>query len=37
MMAEGLIEPSHFYGTINCNGVNAQATFAASRRRADWR
>jgi N4-(beta-N-acetylglucosaminyl)-L-asparaginase len=23
MMAEGLIEPRHFYGTINCNGVNA--------------
>ena len=23
MMAEGLIEPHHFYGTINCNGVNA--------------
>jgi N4-(beta-N-acetylglucosaminyl)-L-asparaginase len=22
MMAEGLIEPDHFYGTINCNGVN---------------
>ncbi len=24
MMAEGLIDPSHFYGTINCNGVNAK-------------
>jgi N4-(beta-N-acetylglucosaminyl)-L-asparaginase len=24
MMAEGLIDPNHFYGTINCNGVNAQ-------------
>ena len=23
MIAEGLIEPGHFYGTINCNGVNA--------------
>jgi N4-(beta-N-acetylglucosaminyl)-L-asparaginase len=23
MMAEGIIEPHHFYGTINCNGVNA--------------
>jgi N4-(beta-N-acetylglucosaminyl)-L-asparaginase len=23
MMAEGIIEPRHFYGTINCNGVNA--------------
>jgi N4-(beta-N-acetylglucosaminyl)-L-asparaginase len=23
MMAEGVIEPDHFYGTINCNGVNA--------------
>ena len=22
MMAEGIIEPRHFYGTINCNGVN---------------
>jgi N4-(beta-N-acetylglucosaminyl)-L-asparaginase len=24
MMAEGLIDPHHFYGTINCNGVNAK-------------
>ena len=24
MMAEGLIDPNHFYGTINCNGVNAR-------------
>ena len=24
MMAEGLIDPKHFYGTINCNGVNAK-------------
>jgi N4-(beta-N-acetylglucosaminyl)-L-asparaginase len=23
MIAEGIIEPQHFYGTINCNGVNA--------------
>jgi N4-(beta-N-acetylglucosaminyl)-L-asparaginase len=23
MLAEGLIDPNHFYGTINCNGVNA--------------
>jgi N4-(beta-N-acetylglucosaminyl)-L-asparaginase len=23
MIAEGWIEPGHFYGTINCNGVNA--------------
>jgi N4-(beta-N-acetylglucosaminyl)-L-asparaginase len=23
MMAEGLVDPEHFYGTINCNGVNA--------------
>ena len=23
MIAEGLIEPGHVYGTINCNGVNA--------------
>ena len=23
MMAEGLIDPKHFYGTINCNGINA--------------
>ena len=23
MMAEGLIDENHFYGTINCNGVNA--------------
>src|SRR4051794_2912908 len=24
MMAEGLIDPNHFYGTINCDGVNAK-------------
>ena len=24
MVAEGLIDPDHFYGTINCNGVNAK-------------
>jgi len=23
MMAEGWIDPKHFYGTINCNGINA--------------
>jgi N4-(beta-N-acetylglucosaminyl)-L-asparaginase len=25
MIAEGLIDPHHFYGTINCDGVNAKA------------
>ena len=24
MMGEGLIDPRHYYGTINCNGVNAK-------------
>ena len=24
MVREGLIRPEHFYGTINCNGVNAK-------------
>jgi N4-(beta-N-acetylglucosaminyl)-L-asparaginase len=24
MIAEGWIDPNHFYGTINCNGVNAK-------------
>jgi N4-(beta-N-acetylglucosaminyl)-L-asparaginase len=24
MMREGLIDPNHFYGTINCNGINAK-------------
>ena len=24
MMAEGYVDPNHFYGTINCNGVNAK-------------
>jgi N4-(beta-N-acetylglucosaminyl)-L-asparaginase len=24
MIAEGIIEPDHLYGTINCNGVNAR-------------
>jgi len=23
MMAEGWVDPKHFYGTINCNGINA--------------
>ncbi len=25
MMREGLIDPEHFWGTINCNGINANA------------
>ena len=28
MLAEGLIDPAHFYGTINCNAVNAQGDIA---------
>ncbi len=28
MVAEGLIDPDHFYGTINCNGVNAKGEMA---------
>ena len=24
MFAEGLVDPHHFYGTINCNGINAR-------------
>jgi len=28
MVAEGLIEPEHFYGTINCNAVNAKGDIA---------
>ena len=24
MVADGLIDPEHFYGTINCNGLNAK-------------
>jgi N4-(beta-N-acetylglucosaminyl)-L-asparaginase len=24
MIAEGLIDPDHYYGTINCNGINAK-------------
>jgi N4-(beta-N-acetylglucosaminyl)-L-asparaginase len=24
MMAEGLVDPEHYYGTINCDGVNAR-------------
>ena len=24
MIAEGLVDPHHYYGTINCNGVNAK-------------
>lgn len=29
MVAEGLIDPDHFYGTINCNAVNAKGEVAA--------
>src|SRR2546426_8346294 len=28
MVAEGLIDPLHFYGTINCNAVNAKGELA---------
>lgn len=28
MLAEGLIDPHHFYGTINCNAVNARGQIA---------
>ena len=24
MVEQGIVDPNHFYGTINCNGVNAQ-------------
>ena len=29
MVREGLIDPDHFWGTINCNGLNARANCAA--------
>jgi N4-(beta-N-acetylglucosaminyl)-L-asparaginase len=28
MMAEGLIDPNHYYGTINCNGLNTKGDLA---------
>src|SRR5882672_7273543 len=28
MVAEGLVDPEHFYGTINCNAVNAKGEIA---------
>lgn len=28
MVADGLIDPDHFYGTINCNAVNAKGELA---------
>jgi N4-(beta-N-acetylglucosaminyl)-L-asparaginase len=28
MMAEGLIDPAHYHGTINCNGVSAKGELA---------
>jgi N4-(beta-N-acetylglucosaminyl)-L-asparaginase len=28
MVAEGLVDPQHFYGTINCNAVNAKGEIA---------
>jgi N4-(beta-N-acetylglucosaminyl)-L-asparaginase len=30
MMAEGLIDPDHFYGTLNCNAVNARGVLAGA-------
>jgi len=30
MMAEGLLDPHHFYGTINCNAVNAKGEIAGT-------
>jgi N4-(beta-N-acetylglucosaminyl)-L-asparaginase len=30
MLAEGLIDPSHFHGTINCNCVNAKGELAGT-------
>jgi N4-(beta-N-acetylglucosaminyl)-L-asparaginase len=29
MVAEGLIDPNHFYGTINCTGLNAKGEVAS--------
>ena len=29
MVGDGLIDPDHYYGTINCDGVNARARSAA--------
>ena len=28
MIAEGLVDPEHFYGTINCNGLNSRGELA---------
>jgi N4-(beta-N-acetylglucosaminyl)-L-asparaginase len=28
MLADGLIDPLHYYGTVNCNGVNGQGHIA---------
>jgi N4-(beta-N-acetylglucosaminyl)-L-asparaginase len=28
MLAEGLIDPAHYHGTINCNGINAKGELA---------
>jgi N4-(beta-N-acetylglucosaminyl)-L-asparaginase len=30
MVAKGLIDPEHFYGTINCNAVNAKGELAGT-------
>ena len=30
MVREGLIDPDHYYGTINCNGVNAKGEIAGT-------
>src|SRR5215467_4903978 len=28
MVIEGLVDPEHFYGTINCNAINAKGEIA---------
>lgn len=30
MVSEGLIDPDHFYGTINCNAINAKGELAGA-------
>jgi N4-(beta-N-acetylglucosaminyl)-L-asparaginase len=36
MVAEGLIDPAHYYGTINCNGINARGEICGVTTTSGW-
>jgi N4-(beta-N-acetylglucosaminyl)-L-asparaginase len=36
MVAEGLIDPAHYYGTVNCNGINARGEICGVTTTSGW-